>query len=33
MLPTDCEFGPDGAFYCRDWVDGWNLPGKGRIYK
>src|SRR5262249_5381076 len=30
---TDCEFGPDGDFYVSDWVNGWNLPGKGRIYK
>lgn len=33
ILATDCEFGPDGAFYISDWVDGWNLPNKGRIYK
>ena len=33
ILATDCEFGPDGAFYVSDWVDGWNLPNKGRIYK
>ncbi len=33
MVPTDCEFGPDGAFYFSDWVGGWNPPGKGRIYK
>lgn len=33
VLATDCEFGPDGAFYVSDWVNGWNLPGKGRIYK
>lgn len=33
VLATDCEFGPDGAFYISDWVDGWNLPNKGRIYK
>lgn len=33
VLATDCEFGPDGAFYLSDWVDGWGLPGKGRIYK
>ncbi|HEX3152500.1 MAG TPA: PVC-type heme-binding CxxCH protein [Gemmataceae bacterium] len=33
ILATDCEFGPDGAFYVSDWVNGWNLPGKGRIYK
>ncbi|MBO0698787.1 MAG: PQQ-dependent sugar dehydrogenase, partial [Zavarzinella sp.] len=33
ILATDCEFGPDGAFYISDWVNGWNLPGMGRIYK
>ena len=21
MLPTDCEFGPDGAFYWSDWIE------------
>jgi len=33
MVPTDCEFGPDGAFYWSDWVGGWNPPGKGRIFR
>ncbi|MCI0700083.1 MAG: HEAT repeat domain-containing protein, partial [Planctomycetia bacterium] len=33
MLPTDCEFGPDGAFYWSDWTTGWNRPGKGRIFR
>ena len=33
MVPTDCEFGPDGAFYFSDWVGGWSPPGKGRIFK
>ncbi|HKA06979.1 MAG TPA: PVC-type heme-binding CxxCH protein, partial [Gemmataceae bacterium] len=33
VLATDCEFGPDGGFYISDWVDGWNINGKGRIYK
>jgi quinoprotein glucose dehydrogenase len=32
-LATDCDFGPDGAFYLSDWVDGWEQTGKGRIYK
>jgi quinoprotein glucose dehydrogenase len=32
-LATDCDFGPDGAFYVSDWVDGWDKTGKGRIYK
>ncbi len=33
ILATDCDFGPDSAFYISDWVEGWNLNGKGRIYK
>lgn len=33
MVPTDCEFGPDGAFYWSDWVGGWNSPNKGRIFR
>jgi quinoprotein glucose dehydrogenase len=33
VLATDTDFGPDGALYCTDWVEGWNLTGKGRIYK
>ena len=33
VLATDCDFGPDGAFYLSDWVDGWGLTNKGRIYK
>ncbi|MFL5243707.1 MAG: HEAT repeat domain-containing protein, partial [Gemmataceae bacterium] len=33
ILATDCEFGPDGGFYISDWVDGWELTGKGRIYR
>ena len=33
VLATDCEFGPDGAFYVSDWVNGWGLTGKGRIYR
>jgi quinoprotein glucose dehydrogenase len=32
-LATDVDFGPDGAVYLSDWVDGWNGEGKGRIYK
>jgi len=31
--PTDVEFGPDGALYVLDWVAGWNMPRKGRIYR
>jgi quinoprotein glucose dehydrogenase len=33
ILATDCDFGPDSALYVSDWVDGWNVNGKGRIYK
>lgn len=31
--PTDVEFGTDGALYFSDWVGGWTLPNKGRIYR
>ncbi len=31
--PTDVEFGPDGALYVLDWVQGWAPPGRGRIYR
>jgi quinoprotein glucose dehydrogenase len=33
ILATDCDFGPGGGLYVSDWVDGWDLPGKGRIYR
>jgi len=33
ILATDVDFGPDGNMYVSDWVNGWNKPGKGRIYK
>ena len=33
VLVTDGDFGPDGCFYLTDWVNGWNLTGKGRIYR
>jgi quinoprotein glucose dehydrogenase len=33
MVPTDCDFGPDGSLYISDWVGGWGLPNKGRIFK
>lgn len=33
MVPTDCEFGPDGAFYWLDWIGGWGMPNKGRIFR
>jgi quinoprotein glucose dehydrogenase len=33
VLATDVDFGTDCALYLSDWVDGWGLPGKGRLYK
>jgi quinoprotein glucose dehydrogenase len=33
ILATDVAFGPDGALYVSDWINGWNGEGKGRIYK
>lgn len=33
VLATDCDFGPEGGFYVSDWVQGWGLTGKGRIYR
>jgi len=33
VLATDCDFGPDSNLYISDWTEGWNKPGKGRIYK
>jgi len=33
MLTTDLCFGPDGALWALDWVEGWTGAGKGRIYR
>jgi quinoprotein glucose dehydrogenase len=33
VLATDADFGYDGCLYLTDWVDGWGLTGKGRIYR
>lgn len=33
VLATDIGFGPDGAIYVSDWVNGWDGLGKGRIYR
>ena len=33
VLATDVAFGPDGAIYVSDWVNGWNGLGKGRLYR
>lgn len=32
ILATDVEFGVDGSLYVLDWVQGWGMTGKGRIY-
>lgn len=32
-LPTGVDFGPDGALYFSDWIDGWSPKGQGRIWK
>lgn len=32
-LPTDVDFGPDGALYWTDWHAGWPKSNKGRIYR
>jgi quinoprotein glucose dehydrogenase len=31
-LATDVCFAPSGGVYISDWVESWNLTGKGRIY-
>lgn len=33
ILATGLEFGPDGAIYVADWIDGWINKGYGRIWK
>ena len=33
VLPTDIDFGYDGGAYVSDWVAGWGMTGKGRIYR
>ena len=33
ILPTGLDFGPDGALYIADWIDGWETHGYGRIWK
>lgn len=32
-LITDFQFGPDGYAYWTDWVAGWGMTGKGRVYR
>ncbi len=33
ILATDTKFGVDGGLYVSDWVEGWGLTGKGRLYR
>lgn len=33
VLPTGLDFGPDGAMYVADWIDGWDTHSYGRIWK
>jgi putative heme-binding domain-containing protein len=33
ILPTGIDFGPDGALYVADWIDGWGTKDYGRIWK
>ena len=33
VLATDVEFGYDGALYFSDWIEGWDMPGRGRLYR
>ncbi len=33
VLPTGIEFGPDGALYLADWINGWGTKNYGRIWK
>jgi putative heme-binding domain-containing protein len=33
VLPTGIDWGPDGAMYVADWIDGWGTKDYGRIWK
>jgi quinoprotein glucose dehydrogenase len=33
VLATDVDFSPDGAVVFCDWVEGWDKPNKGRLYR
>ncbi|MDT0689588.1 HEAT repeat domain-containing protein [Salegentibacter sp. F188] len=33
ILPTGMDFGPDGALYVADWLEGWDTKNHGRIWK
>ncbi len=33
VLPTGIDWGPDGAMYLADWIEGWGTKDYGRIWK
>ncbi len=33
ILPTGIHFGPDGALYIADWINGWGTKNYGRVWK
>lgn len=33
ILATGIDFGPDGALYASDWIEGWDTKDHGRIWK
>ncbi|WP_273565993.1 HEAT repeat domain-containing protein [Maribacter halichondriae] len=33
ILPTGMRFGPDGALYAADWINGWGTKNYGRVWK
>ncbi len=33
ILPTGLRFGPDGALYLADWINGWGAKNAGRVWK
>lgn len=33
ILAVGIDFGPDGALYLTDWIDGWGINDEGRIWK
>ena len=33
LTENDADFAPDGNLYVSDWVTGWGMTGKGRLYR